>query len=93
MRAMKGKMWNKSFTLLRVHSQAVETDIKRAMTQIFTTVMNATRIKYKMLGETWLSLGAQEYFLENSDKVRTNTQTPMFINLWGRDGLYKPNVP
>lgn len=55
--------------------------------------MNTTRIKYKMLGETWLSLGAQEYFLENLDKVRINTQIPMFINLLGRDWLYKVNVP
>lgn len=78
---------------LWVHSQAVETDIKCAITQIFTTVRNATSIKYKMLGETWLSLGAQEYFLEKLDKVRINTQTPTFMNLLWRDWLYKANVP
>lgn len=76
-----------------VHSQAVETDIKCAITQITTTVTSATKIKYKMFGETWLSPGAQEYFLENLDKVRINTQTPTFINLLGRDWLYKVNVP
>lgn len=76
-----------------VHSQAVETDIKCAITQIFTTVMSATRIKYKMFGETWLSLGAQGYFLGNLDKVRINTQHPHLLTLWGGTGYPKRMSP